>query len=172
MNLKYLYIGGSILVVAIIASLLFIGHPLGTPTGDEQVIAAITPAPAGCWVYRFNASNPFPNPATGGMAIKEQVELLVLDTNGYLHPAQLFSEVYDPSGQWISRYNLGSHASNFSFAVTVWTPDLETSNGTYTIKTWAQSSLCGTFPKIVRTVDIESTNPTPTPTPTLEPEEP
>jgi len=107
-----------------------------------------------CWMFEFSGSRPYPNPAGVGTQVKETMNLCVLGDDFQLYPAVIRSVVYNKySGQKVYE-RTEEHSSSPSFQMVVWIVGDDVASGSYTIKTRAESSLCGNSAWDVRSITI------------------
>ena len=106
-----------------------------------------------CWQFDFNGSRPYPNPAGAGTQVKETMNLCVLGDDFQTYPALIRSIVYNSLGQKVYE-RTEEHSSSPSFPMVVWIVGDDVASGNYTIKTRAESSLCGNSAWDVRSIAI------------------
>jgi len=106
-----------------------------------------------CWIFQFTASNPYPNPADAGTHVKETMNLCILGDDGNLYPALIRSVVYNSIGQKVYE-RTEQHNSSPSFQMVVWVVGNNVPSGYYTIKTRAESNLCGNSGWVIHPVTI------------------
>jgi hypothetical protein len=95
-----------------------------------------------CWVFQFSGSSPYPNPAGSGSQVKETMNLCVLGDDFQTYPALIRSRVYNYLGQQVYE-RTEEHSSSPSFQMVVWVVGDGVASGKYTIKTRAESDICG-----------------------------
>ena len=106
-----------------------------------------------CWVFQFNGSAPYPNPADSGSQVKETMNLCVLGDDSQTYPALIRSIVYNYLGQKVYE-RTEEHSSSPSFQMVVWVVGDDVASGSYTIKTRAESDICGNSSWYQRSVTI------------------
>ena len=116
-------------------------------------IAASTTLAVNCWVFQYNGSNCYPSPAGSGDHIKETMSLCVLGDDAETYPALIRSIVINSNGQKVYE-RTETHASSYNFEMVVWEVGGSVASDVYTVKTRAESALCGNSSWEQHTVQI------------------